>query len=318
MMEWSLRPTRFFWRVMTRHARLYTDMVTSGAILNGGRNQLLRFDPSEHPIGLQLGGNEPDELAACAEVGERFGYDEINLNCGCPSDRVQEGRFGACLMREPRLVAEAVAAMSKATELPITVKCRIGIDDSEEYEFLRRFVSRVADAGCMTFIIHARKAWLNGLSPKENREIPPLRYEVVYRLKQEFPELTIVINGGIKTLAECQQHLLEVDGVMLGREAYDNPYLLASVDRQLFGAATPVLTRAEVLQALRPYIRRELAAGTHFNHVARHILGLYRGESGARAFRRVLSEQACKPGAGFEVVEAALAEVEADTISLAA
>ncbi len=318
MMDWSLPPARYFWRLLSRHAFLYTEMVTDGAVLNGVRHKLLRFDKSEHPIGLQLGGSEADDLAICAEIGEKFGYDEINLNCGCPSDRVQEGRFGACLMRQPHRVAECVAAMRKSTELPVTVKCRIGVDDSEEYEFLRRFVSTIAEADCDTFIVHARKAWLKGLSPKENREIPPLHYDVVYRLKQEFPQLNIVINGGITSLEQCEEHLKHVDGVMLGREAYDNPYLLAQVDQRLFGDAQPAPTRADVVHALMRYAERELASGVHISRITRHILGLYRGEAGARAFRRVLSEQACKEGAGLEVIEAALAEVESPQVALAA
>jgi tRNA-dihydrouridine synthase A len=318
MMDWSLPPTRYFWRLLTRHARLYTEMVTDGAVLNGVRHRLLRFDRAEHPVALQLGGSEPDDLAACAEIGAQFGYDEINLNCGCPSDRVQEGRFGACLMRQPHRVAESVAAMRKSTELPVTVKCRIGVDDSEEYEFLRRFVGTVAEAGCDTFIVHARKAWLQGLSPKENREIPPLHYDVVYRLKQEFPELTVVINGGITTLEQCDEHLQHVDGVMLGREAYENPYLLAQVDHRFFGAAAPAPTRADIVNALMRYVERELAAGVHLSRITRHILGLYRGEPGARAFRRVLSERACLAGAGLEVLEDALAEVQSPEVALAA
>jgi tRNA-dihydrouridine synthase A len=318
MMDWSLPPARYFWRLMTRHTRLYTEMLTDGALLNGVRHKLLRFDPSEHPIALQLGGSEPDDLAMAAEIGQKFGYDEINLNCGCPSDRVQEGRFGACLMRQPHRVAEAVMAMTKATELPITVKCRIGVDDSEEYPFLRRFVSTIAEAGCETFIVHARKAWLNGLSPKENREIPPLHYDVVYRLKQEFPQLTIAINGGIKTLEECEEHLKYVDGVMLGREAYDNPYILSQVDARLFGEQKPAPTRADVLGALTRYAERELAAGMHISRITRHILGLYKGEPGARGFRRVLSERACKEGAGIDIIQAALAEIESPEVALAA
>jgi tRNA-dihydrouridine synthase A len=318
MMDWSLPPARYFWRLLSKRTRLYTEMVTDGAILNGVRNKLLRFDRSEHPIALQLGGSEPDDLAACAEIGAKFGYDEINLNCGCPSDRVQEGRFGACLMRQPERVADCVAAMKKSTELPVTVKCRIGVDDSKEYEFLKRFVSTIAEADCDTFIVHARKAWLQGLSPKENREIPPLHYDVVYRLKQEFPHLTIVINGGITTLEECEEHLRHVDGVMLGREAYDNPYLLAQVDQRLFGATAPVPTRADIVNALMTYAERELASGVHISRITRHILGLYRGEPNARAFRRVLSEQGCKEGAGLEVIEAALAEVASPAVALAA
>ncbi|TXH03584.1 MAG: tRNA dihydrouridine(20/20a) synthase DusA [Nevskiaceae bacterium] len=309
MMDWTDRHCRAFMRLASRHARLYTEMVHTGAVIHGERSRILRFDKSEHPVALQLGGNDPDELARSAEIGERFGYDEINLNCGCPSDRVIDGRFGACLMRKPDLVAECVMMMSKATDLPVTVKNRIGIDNTEEYGFLRHFVETVAAAGCQTFIIHARKAWLNGLSPKENREIPPLRYEVVYRLKQEFPELTIVINGGIKTIGDCQEHLRHVDGVMLGREPYEHPWLLTEVDAALFGDAPVTFDRSELLRRYIPYIQRELAIGTPLAHITKHLMGLFRGEPGGRAFRRVLSERACKPGGGIEVIEEALAAV---------
>ncbi|MGH8457354.1 MAG: tRNA dihydrouridine(20/20a) synthase DusA [Stenotrophobium sp.] len=297
MMDWTDRHCRYFLRLLSRHARLYTEMITTGAIINGERQRILRFDRSEHPVALQLGGCDPDALARCAEIGEQFGYDEINLNCGCPSDRVIDGRFGACLMRKPDLVAECVAIMSKVTSLPVTVKNRIGIDNTEEYRFLRHFVETVAEAGCETFIIHARKAWLTGLSPKENREIPPLRYEVVYRLKQDFPQLNIVINGGIKTLDECSEHLRHVDGVMLGREPYENPWMMSQVDEQLFGARASTLTRMDALRRFMPYVQRELDAGTPLAHITKHILGLFRSEHGGRAFRRVISERACKPGA---------------------
>ena len=318
MMDWTDRHCRFFHRQLSRHAHLYTEMVTTGALINGEPKRFLRFDPAEHPVALQLGGNDPDELAHCAELAGDFGYQEVNLNCGCPSDRVQEGRFGACLMRDPRRVALCVAAMSKATDLPITVKNRIGVDDSEEYEFLKRFVSTVADAGCETFVIHARKAWLNGLSPKENREIPPLRYEVVYRLKQEFPWLNIIINGGIKTLDECEQHLNQVDGVMLGREAYENPYLLAGVDRRLFGSSAESVTREQALLPLRGYFERECKRNVSLHHITRHILGLFRGQPGGRAFRRVLSEGVSEPNAAWSLVEEALAAMESTPVSLAA
>ncbi|MGH8461061.1 MAG: tRNA dihydrouridine(20/20a) synthase DusA [Stenotrophobium sp.] len=310
MMDWTDRHCRFFLRLLSSHALLYTEMVTTGAVINGERQRILRFDRSEHPVALQLGGNDPDTLARCSEIGERFGYDEINLNCGCPSDRVQDGRFGACLMRKPDLVAECVMTMSKASDLPITVKTRIGLDNTEEYGFLRHFVETVAACGCETFIIHARKAWLNGLSPKENREIPPLRYEVVYRLKQDFPGLRIVINGGIHTLEECREHLRHVDGVMLGREAYENPWMLSEVDAGLFGSPVATFTRTELLRRYLPYIERELSNGTPLAHITRHILGLFRGEQDSRSFRRILSERACKPGAGIEVIEAALDAVE--------
>jgi len=310
MMEWTDRHDRFFLRLISRHARLYTEMITTAAMIHGNRPRFLHFDRAEHPVALQLGGAEPDDLARCAEYGADAGFDEINLNCGCPSDRVQEGRFGACLMREPERVAECVAVMHKTVDLPVTVKCRIGVDDSEEYAFLRRFVDTVAAAGCRTFVVHARKAWLSGLSPKENREIPPLTYETVYRLKQEFPGLTIVINGGIRTLDAAQEHLRHVDGVMLGREAYENPYLLAQVDHRFFGAAGTPPTRAEIVRRLRPFVEAELRRGTPLAHMTRHILGLYRGEPNGRLFRRVLSENAHRPGAGAELLEEALRAVE--------
>lgn len=310
MMDWTDRHDRFFLRLITRRARLYTEMITTGALIHGDRERFLQFDPAEHPLALQLGGSEPDALVRCAEFGAAAGYNEINLNCGCPSDRVQTGRFGACLMNEPDRVAASVAAMARAVDVPVTVKCRIGVDDSEEYGFLKRFVETVATAGCRTFIVHARKAWLSGLSPKENREIPPLRYETVYRLKQEFPALGVVLNGGIRTLEACEEHLRHVDGVMLGREAYENPWMLAGVDRRLFNSGAPPPTREQIIRGMIPYIERELAAGTRLAQITRHLLGLYRGEPGSRAFRRVLSQQACKPKAGIEVIEAALAEVE--------
>lgn len=310
MMDWTDRHDRFFLRLLSRHARLYTEMLTTGALIHGDRARFLRFDAAEHPVALQLGGADAEALARCAEFGQAAGYDEINLNCGCPSDRVQEASFGACLMLQPQKVAAGVAAMARAVTLPVTVKCRIGVDQSEDYAFLRAFVEEVAAAGCGTFIVHARKAWLSGLSPKENREIPPLCYDTVYRLKQEFPRLRIVINGGIRTLDEAEAHLRHVDGVMLGREAYENPWLLAAVDARLFGADAPALTRAEVVRRLMPYVERELAAGATLAHITRHILGLYRGQPSGKAFRRVLSQQACRPGAGLEVLEAALAEVE--------
>ncbi|MCI0749593.1 MAG: tRNA dihydrouridine(20/20a) synthase DusA [Nevskiales bacterium] len=319
MMEWTDRHCRYFHRQLSRHARLYTEMVPTGALIHGEPKLSLRFDPAEHPVALQLGGNDPDELAQCAELGDRFGYHEINLNCGCPSDRVQEGRFGACLMRDPQRVADCIAAMRKATDRPVTVKNRIGVDDSRDYEFLRRFVSIVAEAGCETFIIHARKAWLHGLSPKENREIPPLQYELVYRLKQEFPQLTIVINGGIKSLDECAQHLQQVDGVMLGREVYENPYLLAAVDPALFNAGIEPIARDAALRALRPYVERELARGAGLHHITRHVLGLYRGQPGGRGFRRLLAEGASRPHeVNWTLIEEALATVESAALSLAA
>ena len=318
MMDWTDRHCRFFLRLMSRRAWLYTEMVTTGAIIHGDRERFLRFHPAEHPVALQLGGSEPDDLARCAEIGTAYGYDEINLNCGCPSDRVQEGRFGACLMKEPARVAEAVAAMRRATHLPVTVKTRIGVDESEDYVFLKDFIETVAAAGCTIFIVHARKAWLKGLSPKENREIPPLQYEVVHRLKREFPQLAIVLNGGLKTLDACLEQMQELDGVMLGREVYENPYLMTGVDSRIYGEAAVELTRPAVIEALLDYVDRELAAGAQLNHISRHILGLFRGQPGGRAFRRVISQNATRPGAGAEVIRAALAEVEAAALRPAA
>jgi tRNA-dihydrouridine synthase A len=309
MMDWTDRHCRFFLRQISRHARLYTEMVCTPALIHGPRKRLLRFDGAEHPIALQLGGSDADELAYCSELGEREGYDEINLNCGCPSDRVQEGRFGACLMREPDLVAACVRAMRGATGLPVTVKHRIGVDDSEDYAFMRRFVETVAEAGCEVFIVHARKAWLKGLSPKENREIPPLTYDLVQRLKQDYPQLTVVINGGIRTLDACEQHLQHVDGVMLGREVYDNPYVLAEVDQRLFNDARPAPTRLQVIEQLQPYVERELADGAQLKYITRHILGLYRGQPGGRMFRRTLSE-GLHGDDGWELIEDALADVD--------
>ncbi len=311
MMDWTDRHCRFFLRQISTHARLYTEMVCTPALIHGSRKRLLKFDNAEHPIALQLGGSDPSELAYCTELGEKWGYDEVNLNCGCPSDRVQEGRFGACLMREPELVAECIREMRSATSLPVTVKHRIGVDDSEDYAFLRHFVMTVAEAGCEVFIVHARKAWLKGLSPKENREIPPLTYDLVHRLKQEFPQLTIVINGGLKTLDDCEPHLQGLDGVMLGREVYENPYLLAEVDQRLFADPHRVPTRHEVVHLLRPYVERELASGAQLKHITRHILGLFRGQVGGRAFRRTLSEGVIEHDVGLELLEDALADVDA-------
>lgn len=310
MLDWTDRHCRFFFRQLSRHARLYTEMVTTGAILHGDRERFLRFDAAEHPVALQLGGSDAEALARCAAIGEQFGYDEINLNCGCPSDRVQGGGFGACLMNDPAQVTSAVRAMRAATALPVTVKHRIGVDDSDEYEFMRRFVSSVAEAGCTVFIVHARKAWLQGLSPKENREIPPLRYEAVHRLKQEFPQLTIVLNGGLRDLSLCAEHLRDLDGVMLGREVYENPYLLAQVDGALFGDTQTPPTRDEVLAAMQEYAARQLAHGAALNHISRHILGLYRNQPGGRAFRRVLSERACRPGSDARLLGEARAAMD--------
>lgn len=310
MMDWSDHHCRYFWRLLTRKALLYTEMVTTGALIHGDRERFLHFNPEEHPVALQLGGSEPAELARCARWAEAWGYDEVNLNCGCPSDRVQSGMFGACLMARPRLVADCVKAMRDACAIPVTVKHRIGIDEMESYEEMAAFVETIADAGCEVFIVHARKAWLQGLSPKENREIPPLNYPWVYRLKRDFPALTIVLNGGIQSLAECREHLQRVDGVMIGREAYQNPWMLAEADRVLFGMDNPVESRDDVIDSLLPYVERQLARGAHLNHVTRHILGLYQGVPGARKFRRHLSENAYRKDAGLEVLTEALSLVQ--------
>ena len=307
MMDWSDRHCRYFHRLLTREALLYTEMVTAEAILHGKRDQLLAFSTEENRIALQVGGSDPVKLAEAARIGEGYGYDEINLNVGCPSDRVQEGRFGACLMAEPQLVADCVAAMRNAVRVPVTVKCRIGIDDQDSEADFERFIVTVAAAGCRTVIVHARKAWLKGLSPKENREIPPLDYGRVYRLKAAHPELEIAINGGIATLGQAEDQHAHVDGVMIGRAAYQTPYVLAEVDQRLFGSTRPVATRAEVLEALIPYTERHVAKGGRLNNIARHILGLYHGEAGARAFRRLLSEKAVKNGAGAELLAEASA-----------
>lgn len=289
MMDWTDRHCRSLHRFVSRHAWLYTEMVTTGALLFGDVARHLAFSPAEAPVALQLGGSEPDDLARAAKLGEQWGYDEINLNCGCPSERVQRGAFGACLMNEPALVADCVKAMRDAVGVPVTVKHRIGVDAVESYDFVRDFVGTVADAGCRVFVVHARNAILKGLSPKENREIPPLKYDYAYRLKRDFPALEIVINGGITTLDEAEAHLQHVDGVMLGREAYHNPYVLADVDRRFYGA-TPAPTRDEVETQLIAYCAAELARGTPLNAITRHALGLYRGVAGARGWRRVLSD----------------------------
>ena len=306
MMDWTDRHCRYFHRLLSPHARLYTEMVTSAALVRGKQLRLLEHSQQEHPVALQLGGSEPGELAIAARYGADAGYDEINLNVGCPSDRVQSGRFGACLMREPTLVGDCVKAMRDAVAVPVTVKCRIGVDDQDDYADLQQFTEAMIGAGVEVLVVHARKAWLQGLSPKENREIPPLNYERVYRLKREFPELVIVINGGITAVDEVQAHLAQVDGVMLGRTAYHDPYVLAKVEAALYGEPLP--TREDVLLRLRPYIEAELARGTALKHISRHILGLYQGEPGARGFRRRLSEGAHLPGAGWSLIEQAIAQ----------
>jgi tRNA-dihydrouridine synthase A len=303
MMDWTDRHERSFLRLISRHAWLYTEMVTTGAIQHGDRARLLAFDETEHPVALQLGGSEPAALAECARIGVDLGYDEINLNVGCPSDRVQSGRFGACLMAEPDLVARGVEFMRAAVDIPVTVKHRIAIDDQPEWKTLVGFVDAVAEAGCEDVIVHARKAWLKGLSPRENREVPPLHYDLVYRLKAERPDLHVTINGGIDTLEQASEHLAHVDGVMLGRAAYQNPYMLAKVDQLFYAAETTPLTRHQIIDAYLPYIEQEISAGTPLIAITRHILGLFNGLPGARAFRRYLSENA--PGFASSAGEAA-------------
>ncbi len=308
MMDWTDRHCRYLLRLISPGIRLYTEMVTSAAVLHGDRERLLAFDPAEHPLALQLGGSDPEEMAAAARIAEQLGYDEINMNVGCPSDRVQSGRFGACLMAEPGVVADCIAAMSAAVDIPVTVKSRIGIDDREDYEFLRTFVDTVAAAGCRVFVIHARKAILSGLSPKQNREIPPLRYDVVHRIKRELPDLTVVLNGGIRRVADARRELAIVDGIMIGREAYHNPWVLAGIEADILGGRPPE-NRAAVVRSWIPYVESQLAAGQKLSAMTRHGLGLFAGQPGARAWRRVLSERAPRAGAGVEVIQAALAEV---------
>ncbi|WP_355661482.1 tRNA dihydrouridine(20/20a) synthase DusA [Halomonas salifodinae] len=307
MMEWTTRDYRAFARTLSRRALLYTEMVTTGALIHGSpRERFLGYDPVEHPLALQLGGSDAGELAECAAIAEAWGYDEVNLNVGCPSDRVQNNLIGACLMGHPDKVAAAVRAMREAVSIPVTVKCRIGIDDQDEDADLAHFIRVVADAGCDTFIVHARKAWLQGLSPKENRDIPPLNYPRVHRLKAERPALHIGINGGIKTLDECRAQLEHVDSVMVGREAYQNPWLLAGVDAALYGEPGPAESRHAAARAFRPYIARRLAEGARLNHLTRHLLGLFQGCPGGRKFRRHLSEHAHREGAGLAVFDDAL------------
>lgn len=306
MLDWTDRHCRYFHRLLTKDTLLYTEMVTTGAIIHG-KGDYLAYSEEEHPVALQLGGSDPAALAHCAKLAEQRGYDEINLNVGCPSDRVQNGMFGACLMGQATLVADCIKAMRDVVSIPVTVKTRIGIDDQDSYEFLCDFIGTVAGRGeCDMFTIHARKAWLSGLSPKENREVPPLDYPRVYQLKRDFPELTLAINGGVKTLEEAKQHLQHLDGVMMGREAYQNPGILARVDGELFGRQTEVMDSVAIVESLYPYIERELSNGTYLGHITRHILGLFQGVPGARQWRRHLSENAHKPGADARVVEQAL------------
>ena len=318
MMDWTDRHCRVFHRLLTRGARLYTEMLTTGAIIHGDRQRLLGFDPSEHPVALQLGGSNPHDLAEAARIGEGFGYDEINMNVGCPSDRVKGGNFGACLMAEPQLVAECVAAMKQAVKIPVTVKCRIGIDDQDPEVALDTLSHAVIAAGADALVVHARKAWLNGLSPKENRDIPPLDYDRVYRLKTTLPNVPVIINGGIVTIAAAKAHLDHVDGAMLGRTAYQEPWRLLSVDPELFGEAAPHTTMHDAIEALMPYIESELAAGTRLHSITRHLVGAFHGVPGARAFRRYLAEVCTKPGAGTGSLREALKIVEPRSAALIA
>jgi tRNA-dihydrouridine synthase A len=313
MMDWTDRHCRVFHRLLSTRARLYTEMITAAAVLHGDRQRLLGFSPEEHPVALQLGGSDPAQLAEAAVIGEAYGYDEINLNVGCPSDRVQDGRFGACLMAEPDLVARCVDAMAAGVRVPVTVKCRIGIDEQDSEADFERFISTVAAAGCRTFIVHARKAWLQGLSPKENRDIPPLDYERVYRLKATHPELQIIINGGIAHLDAAAAHLEHVDGVALGRAAYQNPYLLTDVDRRFFADKPAPPTRRAVIEALIPYVERHVASGGRLNNIVRHMHGLYQARPRARAFRRHLAEHAPRAGAGANVLLEAMRIAEGES-----
>ncbi len=314
MLDWTDRYFRYFSRLISRHVLLYTEMITTGALLHGDAECFLAYDQSEHPLAIQLGGSEPKELASCARLAEAAGYDEVNLNVGCPSDRVQNGRFGACLMAEPLLVADCVRAMKETVTIPVTVKSRIGIDDNDSYEALCHFIAAQTEAGCDHFIIHARKAWLQGLSPKQNREVPPLRYDVVTQLKQDFPEQGFTINGGIKTLSQAQELLTGLDGVMIGREAYHNPWILAEADRLIFNDPFPIPTRHQVLERLMPFIEKELQGGIALNHITRHILGLFHGCAGARQWRRLISEEAHKPGAGPELIQRAAGHVSSSQL----
>ena len=309
MMDWTDRHCRAFHRVLTRRALLYTEMAVDKAIIHGDRERLIGFDPAEHPVAIQLGGSDPDDLAAASRIAEGFGYAEINLNVGCPSDRVQSGRFGACLMQEPGLVADCVAAMQAAVSVPVTVKCRIGVDDQRPEDALFTLVDAVAQTGITSFAVHARKAWLKGLSPKENRTVPPLDYALVRRLKAERSDLEIVLNGGIETLDQGLAESAGLDGIMLGRAAYHTPWILAQVDSRIFGDPDPLATRFEAVDAYRPYLGAQLDAGTRLHDMTRHMLGLFAGEPGARLWRRILSEKAPRRGAGLEVIDEALAAV---------
>lgn len=310
MLDWTDRHCRHLLRLISRHTRLYTEMITTGALLKGDAGRLLEFGELEHPVALQLGGSDPRDLAACARLGSKHGYDEINLNLGCPSNRVQSGRFGACMMAEPDLVADCIAAMAGAVQTPITAKIRIGIDDADSYEGLSSYVEKISAAGCRTIIVHARKAILTGLSPKENRNIPPLKYPVVYQLKADFPELEIVLNGGVASLDEVLYHLDKVDGVMMGRAAYQNPYLLAQADSRIFASEQAIPDRADIVEQMMVYIENELSRGTSIKHITRHMLGLYQGVAGARHWRKHLSTHAHLPDAGIHVINEALRKLD--------
>ena len=318
MLEWSDKHGRYLHRLITQKTRLYTEMVTTGGLLHGGERRHLRYDEVEHPLALQLGGSEPADLARCAQIGARWGYDEINLNCGCPSERVQRGAFGAGLMAEPQLVADGVKAMVDAVDVPVTVKHRIGIDKEDSYAFVRDFVGTVADAGCRVFIVHARNAWLKGLSPKENREIPPLRYERVYQLKRDFPHLVIVLNGGVTTDEQIAEHLRHVDGVMLGREAYHHPWMMSGWDARFLSSAPNPITPDEVEAAMVAYMQRELVEdGTPWSAIARHMLGLHHGRRGARLWRQVWSDHKLKPLPAAEVAALARAHLASAAMAVA-
>jgi len=306
MMDHTDRHFRYFMRIISPHALLYTEMITTGALIHGDRQRFLEHNADEYPLAIQLGGSDPKDLAACAVIAEEAGYDEVNLNVGCPSDRVQSGRFGACLMAEPELVAESVSRMSQRVDIPVTVKTRIGIDEMDSYEELTSFIKCVKEAGCDCFIIHARKAWLNGLSPKENREVPPLQYETVHQLKKDFPEIDLIINGGFTTQDSIMKQYTHVDGVMIGRAAYQNPYLLAKIEQALFTNGNPLPTRYEILEKFMEYVQQNLDQGIYLGHMSRHILGLFLSQPGARAYRRYISENAYRKGAGVEVIRGAM------------
>ncbi len=309
MLDWTDRYCRYFHRLLSKQALLYTEMITTGALLFNEPARFLDFFSEEHPLALQLGGSNPEHLGKCCHLAQEWQYDEVNLNLGCPSDRVQSGKFGACLMAEPALVAECISAMTESCSLPISAKHRIGIDDLDSYDLLTHFVDTLAAAGCQTFIVHARKAWLQGLSPKQNRDVPPLRYEIVYRLKQDFPQLEIIINGGVMNLTEANQHLQHVDGVMIGREVYHNPWMLSQADKQIYGSTRQPLNRHGIVEAFLPLVEQECSRGVPLKRLTRHILGLFHGQPGAKKWRRYLSENAHKPDAGPETLMQALALV---------